>query len=586
MSRICRVFLVAGCLCLGALGTANAAPPASSAAPDVPVSATVVGDGAKAESTSPALSDAQRTEKLAHIHTTLAALQQRRAKRAESMAQAPSPARRAAIGREIAVIDKRIEGARESFDALAADTTFAHLLTDPRRRQRNLVAEVEELLGPVIDAFRRVSARPRRIEQLRRQIRELTEQQKTARRAKKRLDTLLHFHSAEPWAPRVREARTRVEGIAAELDIRLDRRQRELTTELSDDTSWVDTMRGSASEFFGTKGKNILIATLAFVLVLLLALAGRRRLLEHRSDRMRWLKKPLGALYGGLAFVFASAASLLAFYLLNDVLLFTITLLVLSLLFWSFRHLAPKYVAEMRLVLNLGTVREGERVVWQGLPWRIDKLGIVSTLVNERIQGGTMHVAASELIGKHSRKVVEGEPWFPSKVGDWVKLKDGMFGEVTVQTPEQVVVREYGFAPVTYTTGAFIANRPQNFSGGFLIWFKVALDQSLQAIVADEVIPGLIAGVRKDLADKLQGEHPQMKLLSVTYDRADEGALLLMVQAEFTGDQAPSTFGNGRAIRLSMLRTCHNNGWKIAQNRLFADELSIRPSTAQTTMAA
>jgi hypothetical protein len=38
---------------------------------------------------------------------------------------------------------------------------------------RDLLAELEELVGPVLDAFRRVTARPRRIERLRRQIDEV-----------------------------------------------------------------------------------------------------------------------------------------------------------------------------------------------------------------------------------------------------------------------------------------------------------------------------------------------------------------------------------------------------------------------------
>lgn len=546
-------------------GSAHGAPPTALADAASPVVAAAP----------PKLSDPQRLAKLRHIHTTMLGLQRRLAKRRRAMAAATQATGKARIGREVAVLERRLEGARLSFEALAADTNIDTLLQDPRQTDRDLVAEVEELIGPVVDAFRRISARPRRIEQLRRQIGKLKARHRTAKAALVRLRALPRSSEPAPWRQRIRETETRLEGIVAELEIRLNAQERALKAELSADESWLDSLRGSTSAFLSTKGKNILFATLAFVLTLLLALGARRRLLEQRSQRMRWLRKSLGALYGGLAFALATIASLVTFYVLHDVLLFTVTLLALSLLAWSFRHLGPRYVSELRLVLNLGTVREGERVVWQGLPWRVDKLGLRSTLVNEELQGGPMHVAASELIGKHSREVVPGEPWFPTAVGDWVKLKDGLLGQVVVQTPEQVVVREVGFAPVTYATVAFLANRPQNLSGGFLTYFRVALDQRLMANLETEVIPALRAGLTEALAEQLSGDDPAMRWFSVDYDRADEGALLLIVQAELAGREAGRMFKRGRELRLAILQVCRREGWPIAQNRLFAETLQV-----------
>lgn len=513
---------------------------------------------------------AQRFEKLAHIHETIGRLQARIGERRQAMDRATDKASREAIGREVAVLEKRLRGAKGSFDALAADTTLDDLLQDSRRNERNLIAELEELLGPVLDAFRRLSARPRRIEQLRSDIDNLKQRDEVATAALARINSLLHFHGGEAWAPRLRDAHTRVEGIRAELEIRLGDKQRRLQEELGAKESFVEVMRTSVSSFLQTKGKNILVAGLVFLLVLLGSLAVRRRLLEQRvlDERLPWLRKPLGAVYGLAAGSLATTAALVCFYMLHDMLLFTITLLIVSLMIWSFKHLAPKYVQELRLILNLGTVREGERVVWQGLPWQVEKLGIRCTLVNERLQGGRVQVAAAELIGKTSRPLVEDEPWFPTAVGDWVKLSSGLYGKVALQTPEQVVVRNFGFQPVTFATGAFLAAQPENFTGGFLLYFRVGLDLSLLATVA-EVAAELDAGIRADMADRLQGPEPSFKLLQIDYDRADEGSLQLMVQAEFTGAEAPGIFARGRNIRQSIVRTCERRGWPLPRNRLF-----------------
>lgn len=513
----------------------------------------------------------ERTARLEATHRTLLALEGRLERERAALKASDDKAAAERHREQMAVLDKRLSSARASFDALAADVTLDGLVTDVQRGPRDVLSEVQDLLGPVLDAFRRMSARPRRIEQLRSDIESLRGRMAVAAGAMQNIDSLLHFHGDRAWAGRLREARTRVEGISAELEIRLGDRERKLREELGSEESLVETLRTSASAFVRTKGKNILVATLVFLLVLLASLALRRRLLELSlvTERLVWLRKPLAALYGLIAACAAILAAVLTFYALHDMLLFTLTLLFMSLAVWSFKHLLPKYFQELRLILNLGTVREGERVQWQGLPWRVEKLGLRSTLVNEDLEGGQFQVAAAELIGKHSRAIVEGEPWFPCKVGEWVMLPGNYYGQVVRQTPEQVIVRDKGFMPKFIATRDFLSQQPQNFSGGYFIWFELALDHSLVADIAGKVAQQVQQGMASRVADLLEGDNPVFEWLQTDYSHATESALVLLVQAGVRGDQAPGRGALGRRVRRAALEACVEHGLPLASNRLF-----------------
>ncbi|MGI9522573.1 MAG: hypothetical protein ACR2PG_13090 [Hyphomicrobiaceae bacterium] len=80
-----------------------------------------------------------------------------------------------------------------------------------------------------------------------------------------------------------------------------------------------------------------------------------------------------------------------------------------------------------------------------GVPWRAKQLDFYTDLENPALDGGAFTLPVRELVGLHSRLAASREPWFPTKRGDWVQLKDDRLGQAISQTPELVQIREVGF---------------------------------------------------------------------------------------------------------------------------------------------
>ena len=101
----------------------------------------------------------------------------------------------------------------------------------------------------------------------------------------------------------------------------------------------------------------------------------------------------------------------------------------------ALRHSLPLYVREARTLLNIGPVREGERVVYQGLPWKVTSLNVYCTLINPALSGGRLRLSLDEVATLHSRQYEEREAWLPTQEEDYVLLDDTTFGRVLQQTP-------------------------------------------------------------------------------------------------------------------------------------------------------
>ncbi len=95
------------------------------------------------------------------------------------------------------------------------------------------------------------------------------------------------------------------------------------------------------------------------------------------------------------------------------------------------------YLDTSKLMLNVGAVREGERMIYKGVPWRVKHINFHSLLENPDL-GITLRIPITEFSGKTSRTFDSGESWFPCRKNDWVILSDGTRGGVTHLSHETV----------------------------------------------------------------------------------------------------------------------------------------------------
>jgi hypothetical protein len=255
-------------------------------------------------------------------------------------------------------------------------------------------------------------------------------------------------------------------------------------------------------------------------------------------------------------------------YFFNDWLLISLIVMMLVLVAWTSRQYIPAFLQEIKLIVNLGTVLEGERFIWNGIPWLVRDIGLSVILVNENLQGGELRLPVRDLIDKHSRPVVEDEPWFPTKVKDWVILNDGSYGCVKHQTLEQVVLSMKGGSLKYYSTMEFLNQSPMNISAGFRYCIELGLDYKVQDRIGEE-IPRLIEnGLKNILANFFQGDSPDFTFLEVQFDNPAASSLNLMIIIHADGKCADHYEENRREIQTALIRICNDNNLTIPFSQL------------------
>ena len=122
----------------------------------------------------------------------------------------------------------------------------------------------------------------------------------------------------------------------------------------------------------------------------------------------------------------------------------------------------PGFYEQAKLLLNLGPVREGERVVFNGVPWEVQTIYFYTELTNPAFEGARIRLPLRDLLTLNSRPTDESSPWFPCRRNDWVRLSDGTRGKVVELTPEWVRLILLGGSRKTYTVSAFLDLHPES----------------------------------------------------------------------------------------------------------------------------
>ncbi|MCK5073196.1 MAG: hypothetical protein KAQ98_07190 [Bacteriovoracaceae bacterium] len=357
--------------------------------------------------------------------------------------------------------------------------------------KRDIFVEVQELLMPVLDGVRRASERPRKIGKLKSEIESISVNLGSRMSAAEKIKNLVSEEKYFPVKKELKRSLSLLDEKIREMKVELDSRERALKKELGEKVSVIDMVKNLFSSFFRTKGKNLLFALTSLISIFWVLIFLRKKIfnLSVFKGPLNTALKPLKAVYSTIALIFAVSGAVLCLYLMNDWVLVTIIIVIFVGLLWSLKQFIPQFVGEARLILNLGSVREGERIVLNGLPWKVIRLGFYSKLVNERLSGGAIRMPAGELMKCQSRKFSKNEEWFPTETGDWVLLDGGIYGKVERQGPEFVVIRLKGKSKKYIKTSEFLNMNPQNLSGGFRICQVFGLDYGIQKDILKATIP-------------------------------------------------------------------------------------------------
>lgn len=484
-------------------------------------------------------------------------LQERRAlegRRADATAD-----ERAAIAEELAVVDRQIH-------ELATGTAPERL--DPQEADIELEAEVRELVRPLLLALKKATQSAREVEELRWRI---ERNQELIRRTDRARDELSANLSAAGLSD---DGHDTLAGLQRELTRRrqdLDTQQRSdqraldiINQESADLAATLDHANESVRDFFSERAQHLAYGGLVFGLVHLGMRLLKRQLvrLAGAALRQRFLGRLASLGFDALTVIAPIMAMLLVFNQLNDWLLVGLTLLGVGAAGWVLLSSLPQLIEQLGLLLNLGAVQEGERVVFLGAPWKVERLDFYTELVNPTLRGGAVTLPVSALSGLYSRPMDADEVWFPTEEGDWVTLDSEVFGQVILQSPELVQVQEEGGAIVSFTLEAFLEQSPRNLSHGFRANVVFGIDHAHLDAAVDEIPAALIAALREGF-EALVGADA-IRDVNVEMVGASPNALEFDLDVDLEGSVAEHYMDLCEALPRIAARSCLRNGWRLA----------------------
>ncbi len=479
-----------------------------------------------------------------------------------------------------------MERLNQNYEALATQIPIADMPNE-QPRKKGWLLELEEITRPVLNSLRELTERPRKIDNLKAQIGELKNRIESYEFARKNILALEDIESGFPnIIDDVQKHRVHPNDIKQKfkedlsklkdhynpeiLLVELEEAERNLKKFQDSEEGVFSLVTESIASFMSVRGRNLVVALgflfgLWWVLTLLYkGIESRTRLLSRVK---RSTRKIIKAGYHLVIFLIAFSASLFSLYLVDDWLLLSLLFLVLVAIGWTSRQFIPRFLKELNLILNLGTVREGERIFYEGIPWLIKEIGFHVILHNPRLEGGLIRVPVGKLIGHSSRSFVKGEEWFPTQLGDWVLFEDTVYGQVVSQTPEQVILKTRDSRRF-YLTPEFLTLKPINLSTGYLVVVNFGLDYAIQNRICEEIPQLFQSCLQEAFRNKLESHPPFLTDLRVKFDHAGPSSLDLIILVNVDGSHAENYYSLKRDINKTLVSVCNAEGFTIPFNQM------------------
>ena len=467
---------------------------------------------------------------------------------------------------QIVELSQRLNELEASFEKVATDVDWSEAKKAEPGEKEGLDwnRELRDLLGPVMREVKGMTSRPREMERLRAQLEMYGSQLQEVDRALENLLALL----SRAGSPQLTQ---KLNGI-----IRVwQNRQQELKTKRNITNQQLEQLVGQKKSFFQSvsdlvkvmfksRGKNLALAVLGFAFMwVFLHYIHRiiRRYTPFYKEGRSVYVRVFDVVYLALTAVFSVLTLLGILYLFGDWVLLSLAIIFVLGFCWAAKQAIPRYWNQAILMLNIGPVREGEVVIHNGIPYEVKSINVYTELVNNNLEGGVIRLHIKDLVDMRSRPKWENEQWFPSRIGEWVRLADGTYGQVIAQTPKAVKVRRKGGAVITYRTEDYLAKTPLNLSQGYRVNVTFGLDYGHQAIITREVPAIMEKAVTDTLATEGFGEI--ISSIKVEFKEAGASSLDLVILADFQGKAEANYDDLRRAIQRICVDTCNTHDWVI-----------------------
>lgn len=508
--------------------------------------------------------ESEKIRALRVLTESMRALEAERTSQRELLKKATGEEQKKEITAEVERLSTKLKELKTAFT-----TTATGINPDENQTQNDaplsLSEELKNIFQPAIQELREATAQPREIEHLKKQVVQWTGKLALAKSAVIQLDSLLKESKSEELTKEIASARKAWEKRLLEAETSLANNTVQLEERKRNAPSVVSLLANMLAHFWRNRGLSLLISVLALAVTLVILRRIYREIRKVSPIHQKYHDTLTARLVDVCANFFITLISVFAMvltlYIRNDWLLLTAVSILFIGLAWASRTALPPYFEQIRLILNLGTVREGERIIYNGLPWRVDSLNFFCVLHNPDLNGATLRLPAKTLLSSYSRPSMSDEPWFPTRINDWVILDDGVMGKVVQQTPEQVVLVKLGGSYKTYPTLTYLSKNPENISPQFSVSTTFGLDYQYQSIATTEIPHIMQKKILRSLVDEFGKD--LVRSVNVEFASAAASSLDFRITASVSGELAPQYNVIQRMLQRGAVDAANENHWVI-----------------------
>ena len=506
--------------------------------------------------------DPSELQSLSALHQALASKEQQVAEVQQQLVEARDQVTREDLAQRFRELRAELNEDRRQFDRLALEIDMSPFVEE-KAQSFDWQQELSNLLKPILAELKSVTAESRAVGELRAELETIGERKTQSEQAVERLHWLLEQEPSGSlreyldgrlayWQRLADEANNRYTALDLQLQSKLEQRQ-----------SLLDETTSYARNFVQTRGLNLLLALVAFGLVFFGVRWLATQLMRLRkpqaenqfSSRLALLLLHVFSVLGGLLAMMAVFNAAGDWFMLGIIIIFLIGI------GWASINTLPSQIESVKLILNVGTVREGERILFNAVPYRVESLAFRAKLVNPDLEGGLQELPVRDLVGYHSRPPGDDEAWFPTRQGDWVELDDGLLGQVSHQSPSAVRLTDLGGAEIVYPTNEYLQQHPRRLAEQFRVVEHFGIDYRHQAIATTEVPELMQAALREALPALL--DEGQLQAVSVIFATAGPSSLDYRIEVRLDGSAAPRVELIRGGIQRILVDACNRHGWII-----------------------
>ncbi len=471
-------------------------------------------------------------------------------------------------------IEDRLKETKSNIKNIAADTDL-DLLDSSEEKPFDLQKELLSLLEPALKEMKYATSDVRKKSDLREKIADFSKREPIVKEALENISDLNKDNTDPKVATALKEMNDDFSNQLVFIQSEIKAKQLQLTKIETEETDFLDQSESFFKTFFERRGWVLIQALLVIIGILIFSRLTAKLLTRLKGYKAQYRSVQLRVVdlaHRTGTIILIIIGPMVVFYLAEDWVLFSLGVLFLIAFAWKLGQAIPRYWAQLELFLNVGPVREGERLELHDIPWLVKNINMYSVLENP-VADLTLRLDINDLVELRSRKCGNGEPWFPCKKGDWVILKDGLRGKVIGISLELVQLVQRGGSVTTYKMEDFLALSPLNMAKSFRLKETFGIAYKHQHDSTTKIVQKLKHIINQRAID--EGYTGVIQSINVEFESAADSSLNLVVIADFKGDAADISNRLRRSIQRWCVEAATDNDWEIPfpQMQLHAEKL-------------